>query len=72
MSDHKCSKIISRSASGDNYVIEGNRRVWYTEDGKRWRECDPQYTGPVGDLTSDGQICDHGRYLGSGLGSIFR
>jgi hypothetical protein len=32
----QCPKIVSRSATGADYVIEGNRKVWITEDGQRW------------------------------------
>lgn len=66
---NKCSKIVSRSATGADYVIEGNRRTWITEDGGRWISVDddPQYTGPTGSVTSDGSICANTGYQGRGL-----
>ena len=66
--ESKCSKIVSRSATGENYVIEGNRRTWYTADGKRFTavDDDPQYTGPIWCATSDGKMCPSG-YKGGGI-----
>lgn len=60
-----CSRIVSKSIYGD-YIIEGNKRVWITEDGKRWTEVTPQYSGPIGVFTSNGEICPSG-YKGGGL-----
>jgi hypothetical protein len=61
----KCSKIVSSALMGHDYVIEGNRRVWYTEDGRRWVEED---LGWKWHFASDGRICrkDGNRY-GGGL-----
>lgn len=55
---NKCSKIVSKNAMGDNYVIEGNRRTWYTEDGQRYVECDPQYQGPVWRVSGEMMCAD--------------
>jgi len=59
-----CLKIVSQSADGKNYLIEGNRRTWVTEDGVKWTEIDPQYRGPIGQVTSDGRMCNG--YRGGG------
>ena len=65
--ENKCKKIVSKSATGADYVIEGNRKVWYTDDGNRFVEVNPQYRGPVWGATNDGMMCPTG-FKGSGLG----
>lgn len=49
----RCKRIVSRSASGDTHVIEGNRKVWVCEDGTKLQECEPQYRGPVWNVSGD-------------------